>query len=296
MMGHSAIAALRHAVPYLRLFRDSTFVVKVGGEALVRPGGADALLEQIGVLHSLGVRIVLVHGGGVQADALAEKLGVEFEKVEGRRKTSPEMVDAMILALNGEARAALLSAARKLGIPAVGVSGMDAGFVDAKRRGPTKLSSGAQVDLGEVGDIERVDSGLLYDLLEWGYLPIVSPLAGDDQGRWLNTNADTVAAEIAVSLGAAKAIFMTGAPGVLADVDDPHSLISELTLEDLDAMIADGSIQGGMLPKASAIARCLQGGVDRVHVVSHSTPDALLTEVFTNEGSGTLIRLDAEED
>lgn len=295
MMGHAAIAALRHAVPYLRLFRDSTFVVKVGGEALARPGGADALLEQIGVLHSLGVRIVLVHGGGVQADALAQRLGVEFEKVEGRRRTSPEMVDAMVLALNGEARAALLSAARKLGIPAVGISGMDAGFVEAHRRGPTPLASGGTVDLGEVGDIERVDSGLLYDLLEWGYLPIVSPLAGDAEGNWLNTNADTVAAEIAVALGAAKAIFMTGAPGVLADVDDPHSLISELTLDEMEAMIADGSIQGGMIPKASAIARCLRGEVSRVHVVSHTLPDALLTEVFTNEGSGTLIRLEPEE-
>jgi acetylglutamate kinase len=295
MMGHGSIAALRHAVPYLRLFRDATFVVKVGGEALVRPGGADALMEQIGVLHSLGVRIVLVHGGGVQADALAERLGVEFEKIEGRRRTSPEMIEAMILALNGEARAALLSAARKLSIPAVGVSGMDAGFIDVRRRGPTPLASGGSVDLGEVGDIENVDVGLVFDLLEWGYLPIVSPLAGDDQGRWLNTNADTVAAEIAVALGAAKAIFMTGAPGVLADVDDPHSLISELTLDDMDAMIADGSIQGGMLPKASAIARCLREGVARVHVVSHTLPDALLTEVFTNEGSGTLIRLDGEE-
>lgn len=295
MMGHAAIAALRHAVPYLRLFRDATFVVKVGGEALARPGGADALLEQIGVLHSLGVRIVLVHGGGVQADALAEKLGVEFEKIEGRRRTSPEMVDAMILALNGEARAALLSAARKVGIPAIGISGMDAGFIGAQRRGPTPLSSGGSVDLGEVGDIESVDPSLLGDLLDWGYLPIVSPLAGDDQGRWLNTNADIVAAEIAVSLGAAKTIFMTGAPGVLADVNDPHSLISELTLDEMDEMISDGSIQGGMLPKASAIARCLRGGVDRVHVVSHTLPDALLTEVFTNEGSGTLIKLEAED-
>ncbi|MCC7435517.1 MAG: acetylglutamate kinase [Methanoregulaceae archaeon] len=296
MMGHAAISALRHAVPYLRLFRDSTFVVKVGGEALVRPGGADALLEQIGVLHSLGVRIVLVHGGGVQADVLAEKLGVEFEKIEGRRRTSPEMVDAMVLALNGEARAALLSAARKLGIPAVGISGMDAGFIDAHRRGPTPLASGGSVDLGEVGDIDDVDPALLGDLLDWGYLPIVSPLAGDAEGKWLNTNADTVAAEIAVSLGAAKAIFMTGAPGVLADVEDHHSLISELTLDEMDAMITDGAIQGGMLPKASAIARCLRGGVSRVHVVSHSLPDALLTEVFTNEGSGTLIKLEADED
>lgn len=289
-MGHASIAALRHAVPYLRLFRDATFVVKVGGEALVRPGGADALMEQIGVLHSLGVRIVLVHGGGVQADALAERLGVEFEKIEGRRRTNPEMIEAMILALNGEARAALLSAARKLGIPAVGVSGMDAGFISAKRRGPTTLASGEAVDLGEVGEIEEVTPELLDDLLGCGYLPIVSPLAGDDEGKWLNTNADTVAAEIAVALMAEKAIFMTGAAGVLADVEDPHSLISELSLSDMDSMIADGSIQGGMLPKASAIARCLRGGVPRVHVVSHTLPDALLTEVFTNEGSGTLIQ------
>lgn len=291
-MEHASVAALRHAVPYLRLYRDATFVVKVGGEALVRNGGAESLMEQIGILHSLGVRIVLVHGGGPQADALADRLGIEFEKVEGRRRTSPEMLEAMILALNGETRASLLSAARKLSVPAVGVSGMDAGFIDVERRGPTQLASGNSIDLGEVGDVKLVEIGLIADLLEWGYLPIVSPLSGDSQGLWLNTNADTIAAEIAVALGAAKAVFMTGAHGILSDASDPHSLISELTQSELDALVKDGTIQTGMIPKASAISRCLQGGVPKVHVVSHTMPDALLTEIFTNEGSGTLIQGD----
>lgn len=280
-MTAGSLMALRQAVPYLQLYRAKTFVVKVGGEAFLRHRGAEVLLEQIGVLLALGIRIVLVHGGGAQADALAEQLGVRFEKVDGRRKTSPEMVSVMQKSLHGDVQGDLLSAARKLGMTAVALSGMDAGLVEAEPRPGTAL--------GEVGDVTGVNADFLLGLLDDGVLPMVSPLSGDAEGRWLNINADTVAAEIAVAIQAEKVIFMTGTPGVLDDVNDPNSLISALTLDELKGLAQSGVMAGGMLPKAAAIERCLTGGVPRVHVVSFTLPDALLTEVFTNEGSGTLI-------
>lgn len=289
-MGNSTIAALRHAVPYLHLFRHAVFVIKIGGEAFVHPTGAHAFLEQVAVLHSLGIRVVVVHGGGAQADQLAQKLGISFEKIGGRRVTSPEMLRTMQQTLNGEVQAELLSAARKLGVRAVGLSGMDAGLIYAERRSPVPQSDGSTLDLGQVGDIVEVRAEILESLLQEDILPIVSPLCGDEQGQWLNVNADTVAAELAVALGADKAVFMTGPAGVLRDVEDPNSLLSEISLDELQAMETSGALQGGMLPKAAAIARCIRGGVPRVHVVSFKIADALLTEIFTNEGSGTLIQ------
>lgn len=274
------IAVLRHAVPYLQMYRDKVFVVKVGGEAFASPKGADQLLEQVAVLHSLGIKTVVVHGGGVQADELAGRLDVAFEKIGGRRVTSEAMVAVMRLALHGDVQGSLLGAARRLKVDAVGLSGMDAGMVMAKRR---------DSQLGEVGDIEAVRTDVLLGLLENRILPLVSPLSGDSEGNWLNINADTVTAEIAVALGAEKVIFMTGAPGILHDVNDPNSLISAITLNELSELEASGALGGGMLPKAAAIGRCLTGGVPRAHVVSFANPDSLLIEVFTNEGSGTLI-------
>lgn len=280
-MGNATISGLRHAVPYLRLFRGKLFVIKVGGEAFVRPGGAEALLEQVGVLQSLGIHVVLVHGGGSQADALASSLGIPFEKVDGRRRTSEPMVGTMIQALNGEVQGVLLGAARRLGLAAVGLNGMDAGLVLATRR--------SKGNLGEVGDVVSVDPRVLRLALSDGLVPFVSPLSGDQDGKWLNINADTVAAELAVVLGAEKVVFLTGAPGILRDIQDPNSMVSELSLKELIAMEKSGELAGGMLPKAEAIRRCLVGGVPRVHVVSFAIPDALLIEVFTNEGAGTLI-------
>jgi len=204
------------------------------------------------------------------------------------------MLEALILALHGEVRTLLLSAARELGVPAIGLSGVDAGLITARKR-PTD-----KVDYGYVGDIVGVDGSVISDLIECGYLPIVSPLCADPSGQVLNVNADIVASAIAVELGAAKLVLVTGAPGILRDVADPGSLISELDLEELRKLNASGCLKDGMLPKSSAIESALVGGVKRIHIVSYEYPDSLLTEVFTNEGCGTLIvasmkDLEAEE-
>jgi acetylglutamate kinase len=299
------IAALRHAVPYLALFRGRTFVVKMGGGALADARATAGVVEQLAALHHLGVKLVVVHGGGEQANALAGRLGLEVRKVAGRRVTDEATLEVVTWALNGGANTRLLAACRAARLPAVGLSGVDAGLVVARRRPPVAVDGeSAPVDFGCVGDIERVDPSVLRHLTDvpgnGGYVPVVSPLAADAAGNLLNLNADGVAAALAVALRAEKLLVLTDVPGLLGDRDDPSSLVSYVDLAGLARLRAQGAIAGGMLPKIEAIERALAGGVERAHLVGWRSPDALLLELFTNEGAGTLVvpeltRLTTEE-
>ncbi len=285
-----AIAALRTALPYLSLYQGKTFVVKVGGEAFA--GGPQAgkdLIEQVGVLHRLGMRVVLVHGGGPQASALTESLGGEPIKIEGRRVTDPVALRATTLALNGEVATHIVALGQALQMSMVAVSGVSAGMILAHQRPPTKDRNGNPVDYGLVGDVDRVDVSYIETIMAAGHIPVVSPLGVSKSGQVLNLNADGVAAELAIGLGAAKMVFLTGAPGILRDAQDPSSLISFMDLKGLADLESTGAVQEGMWPKSASIRRALEGGVERVHVVGQNTNDGLLKEVFTNEGSGTLI-------
>lgn len=284
------IAALRHAVPYLALFRGKTFVVKLGGAALAEPRALAAVVEQVAALHHLGVRVVVVHGGGPQATELAGALGVPVRQVAGRRVTDDATLAVVVRALNGDANTALLAACRAARLPAVGLSGVDGDLLIARRRPPVEVAGEpAPVDYGHVGDPVAVDPRLLLHLLDGGFVPVVSPLAADAEGRLLNANADGVAAELAVALRAEKLLILVDTPGLLEDVGEPGSLVSYVDLAGLESRRASGAIAGGMLPKARAIADALRGGVPRAHLVSWRSPDALLLEVFSNEGAGTLI-------
>lgn len=285
----AAIAALRRAVPYLRLYQGKIFVLKAGGEAFESLASARRTLEQVGVLHQLGIHVVLVHGGGGQASALARRLGSEPRMVDGRRITDAAAREAAILAFCGEVATVARSAARALGIPLVSLSGIDAGLVRAQRRPPQAQSDGSVLDYGYVGDVVGVDSAAVRRLLDAGFLPAIAPLAADDEGEVLNVNADTIAAALAVGLRAEKLVLLTGAPGILRNPDDPSSVASVLDLGGLGELIENGAIRTGMRPKAHAIATALDGGVPRVHVVSHAQTDALLREIFTNEGAGTMV-------
>ena len=195
------------------------------------------------------------------------------------------------MVLNGQINTRILAACRDLDIPAVGISGVDAGLIRAHRRPPVEVegSDTKTVDYGFVGDIDEVDSDILIKQLDNGLMPVVSPLSADPKGTLLNINADTVAAALAIALGAEKLILSTGAPGILEDAGDPRSLISYIDLPGLSKLRAEGRLEGGMLPKVSAIETALKGGVARVHVISHQVPDSLLLEVFTNEGTGSLV-------
>ena len=284
------ISALRHAVPYLALFRGRTFVVKLGGGALADPRAVASMVEQVATLHHLGVRVVLVHGGGPQATSLARDLGIEVRQVAGRRVTDDATLTVVTMTLCGEANTRLLAACRAAGLPAAGVSGVDGGLIVARRRPPVAVEGESQpVDYGHVGDVEAVDPALLTHLLDGGYVPVVSPLAADATGKLLNLNADGVAAALAVALGAVKLLVLVDTPGLLADAADPSSLVSYVDLAGLDRMAAEGRLVGGMLPKVRAIHDALAGGVPRAHLISWRSPDSLLWEVFSNEGAGTLV-------
>ena len=290
----ATIRALRAAAPYIRLYKGKIFVVKAGGAVFGDAALTRSLIEQIAILHWLGVRVVMVHGGGPQLTAVTEALGVPTRMIEGRRVTDERSIDATSMVLNGLINTRILAICRELEIDAVGLSGVDAGLVRAHRRPPVRLKSTDvdTVDFGFVGDIDRIDTSVIRKHLDNGLMPVISPLSADDGGQLLNINADTVAAAIGAALQAEKLILCTGAAGILDNVADPGSVISYTDLDGLKGMIDAGKIVDGMLPKAKAIEDAIRGGVRRVHVISYSAADSILAEVFTNEGTGTLIVAD----
>jgi acetylglutamate kinase len=283
------VSALKHAAPYIRLYKRKVFVLKVGGEVFADAERTRDLMEQVGILHQVGIRVVLIHGGGPQSTELAKQLGVDTTFVEGRRVTDGASLDIATMVLNGQINTRVLAACRDLGVPAVGISGVDAGLIRAHRRPPVDRGDDAPVDYGFVGDIDGVEADIVQKQLDNGLMPVISPLSCDESGTLLNINADTVAAAIAAELEAEKLILVTAAPGILEDAADPQSLISFLDRADLDALKRDGKLADGMLPKAAAVDAALENGVSRVHIISWKVPDSLLLEVFTNEGTGTLV-------
>jgi acetylglutamate kinase len=275
------------------MYKGKTFVVKAGGGVFGDVDATRVLIEQIAILHYFGVRVVMVHGGGPQTTEISEALGIPARIVEGRRVTDQKAIDVASMVLNGLINTRILGMCRDLNIDAVGISGVDAGLVRAHRRPPVKIgTTGETVDYGFVGDIDGIDTTVIRKLLDNGLMPVVSPLSADETGVLLNINADTVAAAIGAALGAEKLILCTGAPGILERHEDPTSLISYTDLRGLKRLREEGRIVEGMLPKAKAIENAIHGGVRRVHVVSYKSPEGILGEVFTNEGTGTLIVAD----
>jgi acetylglutamate kinase len=292
------MAALQRALPYIRLFKNRIFVVKAGGALCGDPSALKDVAGQLSVLRELGIKVVLVHGGGPQTTELSKKLGLETSFIEGRRVTSSQTLDVAVMTMNGAVNTAILCACRAVDLPAVGLSGVDAGLIRARRRPPqirTVDGATAAIDYGLVGDIVSVDATVIHRLLDAGLMPVVSPLCADEAGQLLNVNADTVASTLARELKAEKLILLTDTPGLLEDKSNPSSLISYTDVRGLDALGKKGALDAGMLPKVKAAVDSLQGGVNRVHMVGYKARANLLVEVFTNEGSGTLIVRDTAE-
>lgn len=285
---------LIRAAPHIALHRGKTFVVKIGGEPLAQRAHRRAFAQQIAAIHALGSHVVLVHGGGPQTDSIQRQLGEEPRLIGGKRVTTPLALRALCMATAGELHGELLADLAAAGVPAAGLAGASAGLLVAKRRPPVQTEQGT-VDFGAVGDLTGVDVVPLRALLEAGRLPVVSPPVSDGAGGLLNVNADFMAAAIATALGAAKLVLVTGAPGILTDPADPASLVSALSLEELCALETAGKVRGGMLAKATAIRRAIEGGVARVHVVAGLDPRALLVELYTNHGAGTLVTRERED-
>ena len=210
------VSALKHAAPYIRLFKGKVFVIKAGGEVFADPAQTKALMEQVGILYQVGVRIVLVHGGGPQSTQLATALGMDTTFVDGRRVTDSDSVEVATMVLNGQINTRVMAACRDLQIPAVGISGIDAGLIRAHKRPVVEREDGSPIDYGFVGDIDAVDADVLRKQLDNGLMPVVSPLSCDESGTILNINADTVAAAIAAELNAEKLILATGAAGSIS--------------------------------------------------------------------------------
>ena len=289
-----AVSALMSAAPYIRMYKNKVFVIKAGGAVFNDEMSTRALIEQVAILHQVGIKTVLVHGGGPQLDSMQASLGIETRMVNGRRVTDQKSIDVTSMVLNGLINTRILAICRELGIEAIGLSGVDAGLIRAHRRAPVPLAEGSKetVDYGYVGDIDSVNAAVLEKLLENGLMPVVSPLSADSQGTLLNINADTVAAAIGGALSAEKLVLCTGAPGILERVEDPSTIISYTDIKGLKRMRDEGRIKDGMLPKATAIENAIRGGVRRVHVITYKSSDSLLAEILTNEGTGTLVVAD----
>ncbi len=287
------IAGLKGALRYVRAYRDRVFVVKLGGDVVSDPEVLDHVSAQLALLASLGIRLVVVHGVGPQASALSRRLGAEPVIVAGRRVTDDQALEVAKMVYGGQLNTDLLAALREHRLQAVGLSGVDADLLTARRRPPVTVVDDAgksqTVDYGHVGDIERVDPHVLNTLMDARCVPVIASLAGDDEGNVYNVNADSVAESIAVALGALKLIFLTGAPGVLRDRSDPSSLVTFADPDDLTSLMASGALTGGMRPKVEACIRAATSGVERTHIIDGRTPDALLLEVFTGAGCGTMI-------
>ena len=287
------IAGLKGALRYVRAYRDQAFVVKLGGDVLKDPAALDHVAGQLALLHSLGIRLVVVHGGGPQATELQKRLGQEPQMVAGRRVTDDAALEAVKMAFAGSLNTDLVAALREHEIQAVGLTGVDGDLLTARRRPPVRVVDDAgverTVDYGNVGDIAGVDPRVLTTLLDGRFVPVVASLAGDADGNVYNVNADTVAETVAVAVRAMKLIFLTAVPGVLRDRNDPSTLVTFADPDDLAGLMASGALAGGMRPKVEACIRAATGGVERTHIIDGRAPDALLLEVFTGAGVGTMI-------
>jgi acetylglutamate kinase len=284
------ISILKQAIPFVRRFKGSLFVIKFGGESMKDAANLDKLCEDIGFLHDVGIRVIVVHGGGKQVTQMEEKIGAESRFVGGRRVTSAGSLEALKLVLAGQLNVDLVATLRRYGMRAVGLSGVSGGLINAVRRPPGKVSGSDEVvDFGFVGDIKSINRELLDSLLTQGYIPVINPLGCDDAGQVLNINADVAAARIAAEFPAEKLLLMSDTLGVMTDVADPTTVISQLTAEQARAAIKQGIIKGGMIPKVEMGLEALKSGVRSVHIVSAVEPNMLLLEIFTESGCGTML-------
>ena len=289
----SSIIGLEQALPYLRLYKQQVFVIKLGGGILSDEDALDQVVTQVALLHQLNIRIVLVHGGGPQATLMAERLGIPVKLVDGRRVTDLETLEVAKMVFNGKLNTEVLAKLNSLQVPSVGLSGIDSRLIRAVQRPVQKIrdkENGTEkiVDFGYVGDIQEVEPSLVLHLLRGSYVPVISTLADGGEGKVLNVNADTVAAELAIALEATKLLLLTQVAGVFENPEDTETVISQMNLSRLEE-IRNSSAQGGMRVKLDACRTALEGGVSRAHIISGLEPDSLLAEIFTNEGSGTLI-------
>jgi acetylglutamate kinase len=285
---------LREALPYIKRFKGKTFVVKFSGKVTEERERLISLAEELALMHQVGIRICVVHGGGKQLSELAALMGVEQTIIEGRRVTDDATLEMAKMIFAGKINTDILSALRHRGVEAVGLSGVDGNIVHAERRPPKQIMNretgeSEHVDFGHVGDIIEIDSRLLMVLLDHGYLPVISSLGADAEGTVFNINADTIASEIAIQLKAEKLVLLSDVDGIYLRPGESVTKLSRLTADEAKELIDNGTATGGMLPKLQSILELLSRGVKSAHIIDGTSRNALLAEVFTDKGTGTMI-------
>jgi acetylglutamate kinase len=273
---------LVQALPYIQAYTGKIVVIKYGGNAMIDEDLKRGVARDVVLMHCVGMKPILVHGGGPEISSLMKKLGKEPEFVNGLRVTDAETMEIVEMVLAGKTNKGIVSLINSNGAKAVGLSGKDANLIAAEK-------AEGEVDLGFVGKVTAINPGILVDLLEHGYIPVISSVAIGPNGESLNVNADHIAGEIAAVVGAEKLIMMTDVAGIYGNFGDDSTFISELTIADASKMIAGGKIGSGMIPKVEACVTALDGGVPRTHIVDGTKPHSLLMEIFTDTGIGTMI-------
>jgi len=271
---------LTQALPYIKKYSGKIVVIKYGGNAMQTEELKQQVMEDIALLWLIGVKVVLVHGGGPEISQTMKKLGKEAVFIDGLRVTDEETVDIVQMVLAGKVNKTLVNLIQTKGGHAVGVSGVDGGIIEARQKNPK---------LGFVGEITKIRTQPITDLLEKGYIPVISTIASDRMGNTYNINGDTAAAHIAGALGAERMILMTDIAGILRDKDDPSTLIPHVTIADAKKLYDDGIISGGMIPKVDCCIEALTHGVQNVVIMDGRTPHSILMELLTVEGAGTMV-------
>jgi acetylglutamate kinase len=285
---------LREALPYIRRFKGKTFVVKLSGKVTEDHERLISLAEELALMHQVGIRLCVVHGGGKQLSELAALMGVEQTIIEGRRVTDDATLEMAKMIFAGKINTDILAALRHRGVEAVGLSGVDGNIVHAERRPPKEIMNretgeSKHIDFGNVGDILEINERLLTVLLDQGYLPVISSLGADAAGTVFNINADTIASEIAIRLEAEKLVLLSDVDGIYLKAGEPETKLSRLTADEAEGLIQKGTATGGMIPKLQNIIELLRRGVKSAHIINGIARNALLAEVFTDKGTGTMI-------
>lgn len=273
---------LTDALPYIQKYYGKTVVVKYGGNAMINPELKQAVMSDIILLTLVGIKIVLIHGGGPEISGMLKKLGIESKFVNGLRYTDKETAEVVQMVLAGKTNKDLVSLIERSGGKAVGLCGIDGAMIKAK-------AMEEEFDYGFVGDITEIDPRPIEKVLEEGYIPVIATVGIDENGQVYNINADTAAAEIAAALKAENIITLTDIPGLLRDVNDPKTLISEIHVDEVYELIESGIITGGMIPKMKSCEKAVRSGVKKAVMIDGRIPHSILIEMFSNEGIGTLM-------
>ncbi len=283
---HQIASVLTEALPYIQRFKNKIIVVKFGGNAMIDDALKRSFARDIVLMKSVGLTPIVVHGGGPQIGEMLAKLGKSTRFIDGMRVTDDETMNVVEMVLGGSVNKEIVHLINRLGGKAVGLTGKDGHFIQAKKLNAVDSETGEPVDLGYVGEVSAIDTGMLDMLSQSDFIPVIAPIGVGENGHSYNINADLVAGKIAEELNAEKLILLTNTAGIL---DKQGELLTGLSLADIDALIADGTISGGMIPKTRCAIDALKGGVTSVHIIDGRVEHAVLLELFTNQGVGTLL-------